>query len=96
MNIIGALTSDLIYHFEVWKEGGAGSVQRHAEGPYEQRGFSRAGMNDLLLTTSIQQASEVTGHSNALRVCQELYHSKNDRQATFPPLSFSCFLAFWP
>lgn len=29
INIIGALTSDLIYYYEVWKEECAGSVHRH-------------------------------------------------------------------
>ena len=96
INLIGAFTSDLIYYFEVWKEECAGSIQRHAERTYGQRDFSRTGMNDLLPSTSIQQASEVTGHSNMLPVYWELYHSKNHHQANFPPLSFSCFLAFWP
>lgn len=83
--IIGAWTSDLISYFEVWKEECAGSVQRHAEGTYGQRGFSRTGMNGLLLTISTQLVPEVTGHSNMSRVYQELYDSKNYHQADFPP-----------
>lgn len=73
----------------------AGSPQWHAEQPYVQKCFSRAGMSDLLLTTSIQEVWEATGHFNTLCVYCNLYHFKNDHQANFPPLSFSCFLAFW-
>jgi len=96
INIIGALTADQIHYFEICKEECAGSVQGHAKQTYGQRGFSRTGMKDPLLTTSMQQASEVTGYSSMLRVYQELYHSKNDDQANSPSLSFCCFLAFWP
>lgn len=73
----------------------AGSPQWHAEQPYVQECFPRAGMDDLLLTTSIREVSEVTGHSNTLCDYCKLYHFKNEHQANLPPLSFSCFLAFW-
>lgn len=69
-----------------------GGGQRRAEQTFGQRGFSRTGMNDLPHTMSIQQESQVTGHSNVLHVDRELYHSKNDHHANFPPLSFG-FLA---
>lgn len=69
-----------------------GGGQRLTERTFGQRGFSRTGMSDLPHTMNIQQASPVTGHSTMLCVYRELYHSKNDHQANFPPLSFS-FLA---
>lgn len=53
------------------------------------------GRPHLLLTTSIQEVSEVTGHSNAFCVYCKLYHFKNEHQANFPPLSFPSFLAVW-
>lgn len=46
-------------------------------------------MDDLLFTTSIQEVPEVT-----LCVYCKLYHFKNEHQANFPLLSFSCFLPF--
>lgn len=73
----------------------AGSPQWHAEQPYVQKCFSRAGMDNLLLITSIQEMSEAAGHFNTLCVYFKVYHFKNEHQANFPPLPFSCFLAFW-